>query len=117
MDREVKVKTHLIITDIHEEYHINWCGKIAQMNPMFIDNKLVFVVVGDGRRLELNTNNMKEVEKWGKKLTCPHGRKAITSDKAFIYIKEVDEKEKLVCVVTHNRVKTFAPMYDKVGYR
>ena len=25
---EVLVKTHLIITDIHEEYHIKWCGSI-----------------------------------------------------------------------------------------
>ena len=30
---EVAVKTHLIITDIHEEYHMNWCGKIFDTNP------------------------------------------------------------------------------------
>ena len=31
--QEIMVKTHLIITDIHDEYHMNWCGKIANANP------------------------------------------------------------------------------------
>ena len=31
---EVMVKTHLIITGIHDEYHMNWCGKIAEAKPL-----------------------------------------------------------------------------------
>ena len=38
-------------------------------------------------------------------------------DKAYIYIKEVGGHEKLLGVLTHKRVKSFAPMHDKVGYR
>lgn len=30
---EIKIRTHLIITDIHEEYHINWCGKLFDAKP------------------------------------------------------------------------------------
>lgn len=30
---EVLVKTHLIVTDVHEEYNINWCGKIINTKP------------------------------------------------------------------------------------
>ena len=36
---EVLLKTHLIVTDIHEEYDINWCGKILNTKPMFKNNK------------------------------------------------------------------------------
>ena len=113
---EVKVKTHLIITDIHEEYNIKWCGRISELNPKFENNKLCFAIVGGRGRVEINTNNMKELEERGKKMTYPRGREAITTDRAYIYIKEVDENEKLICVVTHNHVKKYAPMYDKVEY-
>ena len=39
---EVLVKTHLIITDMHEEYHMNWCGKIIDTKPKIKNNKPIF---------------------------------------------------------------------------
>ena len=36
---EVMLKTHLIITDIHNEYHIKWCGKIKDTKPKFKNGK------------------------------------------------------------------------------
>lgn len=113
---EVKVKTHLIITDIHEEYSVKWCGRINEVNPKFINNKLCFAITGGRGRVEVNTNNMKELEERAKRMTYPRGRGALTVDKAFIYIIEKDDSEKLFCVVTHNHITKYAPMYDTVGY-
>lgn len=59
---------------------------------------------------------MKRIENCAKRLTRPKGRSAITTDTARIYIKEEDDKETLLGVLTHNHVKTYAQMYDKVGY-
>lgn len=112
----MKVKTHLIIKDIHEEYKINWCGHMKDVKPMFQNGKLMFAIVGGVGRMELNTNSMKDVEECGKRMTYPKGREAITTDKAFIYLIEEDWNEKLMCVITHNRVKKFAPMYDEIRY-
>ena len=112
---EVLLKTHLIVTDIHEEYDINWCGKILNTKPMFKNNKPVFVIVGRGGRMELNTTDMKRLEECAKLLTRPKGREAITTDSSRIFIKEEDENEELLCVVTHNHVKKYAPMFDSVG--
>ena len=117
MDKTVSVKTHLIVTDIHEEYNINWCGRIIDSNPVLKNGMPIFVVAGSNGRMELNTIDMKLIEKWGKKMTYPRGRKAVTTDKSYIYIKEVNGNEKLVCVVTHNHIKKYASMYDRVGYR
>ena len=88
MDKTVSVKTHLIITDIHEEYNINWCGRLIDSNPVLKNGMPIFVVAGSNGRMELNTIDMKQIEEWGKKMTYPRGRKAITTDKAYIYIKE-----------------------------
>ena len=115
--KEISIKTHLIITDIHEEYEINWCGKILDAKPLIKNNKPIFAIVGSKGRIELNTVDMQRIEKVAKLLTQPRGRSAITTDVARIYIKEVDENEKLIGTVTHHHVKTFAPMYDKVGYK
>lgn len=115
--QEVLVKTHLIITDVHEEYDMNWCGKIIDAKPRFVDNKPVFVIIGSTSRMELNTTDMKRIEDCAKLMTHPRGRAAITKDVARIYIKEVDGNEKLLGVLTHKHVKSFAPMFDKVGYR
>ena len=116
--QEVKVKTHLIITDIHEEYHMNWCGKLANVNPVVDERGLPkFVIISDRTRVEVNTIDMKHLEKCAKALIQPKGRTAITKDKAYIYIKEVDGSETLLGILTHKRVKSFAPMYDKIGYR
>ena len=60
---EVMLKTHLIITDIHNEYHIKWCGKIKDTKPKFKNGKPIFMVVSSGGRMEVNSTNMEEVEK------------------------------------------------------
>lgn len=114
---EVKVKTHLIITDIHEEYKVKWVEKLIETNPKLVNGLPVFVIVGGVGRTELNTIDIKEIERVGKLMTRPRGREGVTTDKAYVYIKEKGDKETLVCIITHNHVKTFAPMYDKVGWR
>ena len=115
--QEVKIKTHLIITDIHNEFNMNWCGKIINTKPKFENNKPVFVIIGSLGRMEVNTADMKYLEKCAKKLTYPRGRQAVTTDKARIYIVEEDGKETLMGVLTHNNVKQYAPMFDPVGYK
>ena len=114
--REVAIKTHLIITDIHDEYHMSWQGKIINTKPKFKDNKLMFAIVGGKGRMEINTLDMQEVERCAKLMTLPRGREAVTSDTARIYIIEEDDRETLMGLMTHNHVKKYAPMYDKVGY-
>ena len=54
------------------------------------------------------------LEDCAKRLTNPRGRSAISDDSAHIYIKEINGAEKLMGVLFHRRVKTFAPMYDRV---
>ena len=130
---EVLVKTHLIVTDVHEEYNItaffynpnitekeeyeiNWCGKIINTKPKIKYGKPIFAVIGSRGRIELNTTDMQRVEKCAKLLTAPKGRQAITSDTAHIYIIEENDKETLMGVLTHNHVKSYAPMFDKVDF-
>lgn len=117
MKDEVMIKTHLIVTDIHEEYHMNWCGRVLDTRPKFKNGLPIFIIVGSKGRIELNTTDMKELENKAKLLTYPRGRSAITTDTARIFIKEEDDNEKLLGVLTHNHVKTYAPMYDRVGWR
>lgn len=114
---EVAIKSHLIVTDVHNEYHINWCGKILDCKPQFKNEKPIFIVIGNGGRMELNTTDMIRVENCAKLCTRPKGRTAISTDIARIFILEEDNNEKLLGILTHNRVKTFAPMYDKVGWQ
>lgn len=114
--QEVMIKSHLIITDIHNEYHMDWCGKIADAKPMLKDGLPIFVIIGTRGRIELNTIDMKRIEGAAKTLTYPKGRSAVSIDKARIYIKEEDGNDFLLGVMTHKNVKTFAPMFDKVGY-
>lgn len=113
---EVLVKTHLIVTDVHEEYNINWCGKIINTKPKIKNGKPIFAVVSSRGRMELNTTDMQRVEKCAKLLTAPKGRQAITSDTAHIYIIEENDKETLMGVLTHNHVKSYVPMFDKVDF-
>lgn len=110
------VKTHLIITDIHDEYHMNWCGKIADAKPLLKDGLPVFVIIGTRGRIEVSTVDMAQLERNAKLLTHPKGRSAVSKDSSRIYIKEVDGNEMLLGVLTHKNIKTFAPMFDKVGY-
>ena len=114
--QEILVKSHLIITDIHNEYHMNWCGKIAEARPLLQNGLPVFVIIGSKGRMELNTIDMKRLEECAKLLTHPKGRSSVSVDTARIYIKEIDGNEMLLGVMTHKNIKTFAPMYDKVGY-
>ena len=116
MIEETMIKSHLVVTDIHEEYKINWCGKILDTKPKIKDGKPIFVIVGSGGRMELNTTDMLRIEKCAKLLTRPKWRSAVTSDTARIFIKEENDNEKLLGIMTHNHVKTFAPMFDAVGY-
>jgi hypothetical protein len=113
---EISVKTHLIITDIHNEYHMNWCGKIADAKPILKNGMPVFSIVGTGGRTEINTVDMTRLENAAKLLTRPKGRSAVSKDSAYIYIKEIDGHEMLLGIMTHKNIKTFAPMYDKVGF-
>ena len=111
---EVMVKTHLIITDIHDEYHMKWCGKIAKATPFLKNGLPLFIIIGTKGRLELNTIDMKHLERSAQLMTRPKGRSAITTDTARIYIKEVAGYDFLQGVLTHKNVKTFSPMHDKV---
>lgn len=113
---EVLVKTHLIITDIHEEYHMNWCGKIIDTKPKIKNNKPIFTIVSSKGRMEINTADIKKVEDCAKRLTEPKGRQSVTTDIAKIFIVEENDKETLMGILTHNHVKTFAPMFDKFDY-
>jgi len=114
---EVLIKSHLIVTDVHEEYNIKWIGKILDAKPKIKNGKPIFIVVGSGGRMELNTTDMARIEKCAKLLTQPRGRQAVTTDTARIFIQEEDDSEKLMGILTHNHVKTFAPMFDAVGYK
>ena len=111
---EVALKTHLIVTDVHEEYTMNWCGKILNTKPIVKDGKPIFVIIGTRGRMEVNTLDMERLEKCAKLLIQPRGRSAITTDIARIYILEENYKQTLMGVLTHNHVKTFVPMYDKI---
>lgn len=114
---EVLVKTHLIITDIHEEYHIKWCGSIKDTKPQIENGKPIFIIRNKTGAVEVNTTDIKHLEKIAKKMTAPKGRSALTTDTANIYIKQIDGTEKILGILTHNHIKHFAPMYDAVYYK
>ena len=113
---EILLKTHLIITDIHDEYHMKWCGKIADANPLLQNGLPVFIIIGTRGRIELNTLDINHIESAAKLLTYPKGRSAVSVDSSRIYIKEVDGHDFLLGIMTHKNIKTFAPMHDKVGF-
>jgi len=115
--KEIMIKTHCIVTDVHDEYKIKWLGRIVDTKPQFKNGRPIFIVIGGGGRMELNTTDMNRIEKCAKMVTTPRGRGAVSTDSARIFIKQEDDSEKLMGVLIHDRVKTFAPMYDKVGYR
>lgn len=115
--QEIKIKTHLIVTDVHDEFNIKWCGKIVDTNPVLQNGLPIFILISSESRVEMNTINMKHIENCAKQITRPKGRSAVSTDKTYIYIKEISGKNTLIGVVTHNRIKSFAPMYDSVGYK
>ena len=114
---EVLIKSHLIVTDVHEEYNMRWMGKILDCKPQFKNGKPIFIITGGGGRMELNTTDMKRIEHCAKLCTQPKGRSAVTTDTARIYILEENDNEKLLGIMTHNHVKKYAPMFDSVGWR
>lgn len=115
MVEEVSIKTHLIVTDIHEEYDIKWTGKMKDAKPIFENDMPIFVIISGATRVELNTIDISKVEAAAKRITNPRGKASTTIDKARIYLKEKDN-ERLMGTVTHYHIKSYAPMYDKVGY-
>ena len=114
--QEVMLKTHLIVTDVHEEYTIDWCGKIADTKPLFKNNMPIFIIIGSESRMELNTVDFKQIEESAKRMTHPKGKQAVTIDIARIYIKEEDGKETFLGRVIHKHIKKYQQMYDAFGY-
>lgn len=109
----VNLKTHLVVREVHEEYHINWSGKIIDTHPKLRDGKPIFFIRGGKGCIELNTIDMNYIEQSAKNLTYPRGRASITTDKAYIYIIEEDSKKTLLGTVTHSHIKEYNQMYDK----
>ena len=112
----INVNTHPIVVGTHEEYYVNWNGKINDVCPKLKNGKPIFHIIGSESSIELNTSNMKMIERMATKLTNPHGRKAVATDKAYIYIIEEDNSKTLLGTVTHNHIKDFRQMYDKLEY-
>lgn len=106
------VKTHLIVTDQYEDYHIKWYNRLLDCKPVLKNGLPIFVVASSTGRRELNTLDMKEVERIARKSTYPRGRGSVTTDKARIYLKEEDG-EKLLGVLIHDHVRKYAPMFDE----
>ena len=42
---EILIKSHLIITDIHDEYEMNWCGKIVDAKPKLENGMPILLVL------------------------------------------------------------------------
>ena len=114
--QEVMLKTHLICTGLTDEYFVKWCGKLTEVKPFLKNDLPIFVVVGTDGRMELNTIDIKTIERCAKSLCHPRGRESITSDCARIYLLEEDGNEKLMGKVFHNHVKQYQQMYDKFEY-
>jgi len=114
--QEVMLKTHLIVSDVHEEYFVKWCGKLVDVEPQLKNGMPIFVIVGSDGRIELNTIDIKTIERCAKSLSHPRGKEAITSDCTRIYILEENGAETLMGKVFHNHVKQYQQMFDKFEY-
>lgn len=112
----VKINTHPIVKEIHEEYSMNWCGKIVDADPKIKNGFPVFMIRGSIGSVSLNTVDMNYIEKIAKKLTAPKGRASITTDKIYVYLVQKDNSEILMGVLTHNHVKTYNQMFDSFEY-
>ena len=115
--QEVKTKTHLIITDIHNEFHVKWTGRFMDLDPLFINNKPIFVLVSSEKRVELNTFDLKCIERIAKTIGRPRGRQAITTDRVDIFVKQANGEEEKVGEVLCKKIKQYAPVFDIVGYK
>lgn len=110
----MKVKTHLITISQHDDYKVKWLNRIIDTKPELVNGLPVFVIISNKGRLELNTLDINYVEEKAKSFTLPKGKKATTTDRSYIYIKETNGEETLLGVVTHYHVRDFAPMYDEL---
>jgi len=113
---EILIKSHLIVRDIHSEYNMNWCGRIIDTKPKFKNGEPIFAIVGGDGRMELATTDMTRLEKCAKLCTRPRGRGKVASDTARIYVIDENDNDHLLGIMTHNRVKEYGQMYDKVGW-
>ena len=114
--QEVMLKTHLICTDVHEEYSVKWCGKLIDAKPQLKNDLPIFVLVGTNGRMELNTIDIEFIEHTAKRLSHPRGRESVTSDCVHIYLLEEDGTERLMGKVFHNHVKQYQQMYDRFDF-
>lgn len=112
----VKINTHPIVSETHEEYCIKWEGKIIETKPKLKNGKPIFFIRSSRGCIELNTIDMEYIERTAKSLTYPRGRDSITSDEAYIYIIEENDKKTLLGIVTHKHIKEYKQMYDEFEY-
>ena len=113
-EKELIMKPHFICTGVENDYQMKWIQKIIDTQPILDkQNRPLFIIVSSTTRLEVNTLDMKYLENCAKRLTYPKGRTAYSTDKAWIYIKEINNKETLIGVLTHNRIKQFVPVNKK----
>lgn len=112
----VMLKTHLICTGVSDEYYVKWCGKLIDARPAIKNDLPVFIVIGAGGRVELNTIDIEAIERCAKNMARPRGRESFTSDCARIYLLEEDDNEKLMGKVFQNHIKKYQQMYDRFEY-
>mgnify|MGYP000000535356 FL=1 len=110
----MKVKTHLITISQHDDYEVKWVNRLIDMKPQLKNELPTFVIISNKGRMELNTINILQVEKAAMKFSMPKGKESITSDRSYIYIKEQNNIETLLGIITHYHVRDFAPMYDEL---
>lgn len=110
---EKVTNTRFICIGCDDNFQMKWIKKIIDTNPSFDGDKLSFVIIGSNSRIEISTMDFNRLENVAKQITVPKGRSAISTDKAYIYIKEVGGVETLMGVLTHNRIKTFVPVNSK----
>ena len=112
----VKINTHPIVVGTHEEYDIEWCGKIVDTCPKIENNMPVFFIKSSQGGMEINTNNIKTVEYVAQNLTSPHGKDSITVDKSYIKKKKKNNNKVLLGIITHRHIKEYRQMYDEFEY-
>lgn len=112
----VKINTHPIVVGAHEEYHIEWHGKIIDTHPKMMNNLPIFRIRSHEGMVELNTIDMKVIEHTAQKMTNPCGAGKIVTDRSYIYIVEEDGKEALLGIVTHSHIREYRRMFDDFEY-
>jgi len=114
--QEVMLKTHLFCAGVTEEYSVKWCGKLANVTPSLKNDLPIFIIVGSEGRIELNTIDIKLIERCAKNLSHPRGKESFTTDCARIYILDEHENEVLMGKVFHNHIKQYKQMFDRFEY-